>query len=166
LFLIEGCSDPTEPFQCIGSDMCISLQFVCDGQENDCPDNSDEDEALCTALRRPPKDTIKRFILSQYKNYGLKYIEFLFGTRQAILFTHGPMLDSIDNLASALLVSPTIHEFSKNLEMSPTDEKRLRDVFECIQNGDYDDLPKFIQDSLNEGLATLIEQLIRTRFLD
>lgn len=90
----------------------------------------------------------------------------MFGSKQAMLFSREPILDSIENLATAVLVSPTLHEFAKRLEMSDTDEKRLRDVFECIQNGDYNDLPKFIQDSLNEGLATLIEQLIRTRFLD
>lgn len=45
----EGCIDPTEPFQCPGSNTCISLQFICDGHPGDCPDNYDEDEGLCVA---------------------------------------------------------------------------------------------------------------------
>ena len=45
----EGCTDPTEPFQCPGSNICISLQFLCDGQPNDCPNNFDENQGLCVA---------------------------------------------------------------------------------------------------------------------
>lgn len=45
----KGCSDPTEPFQCPGSNICISLQFLCDGHANDCPNNYDEDQALCVS---------------------------------------------------------------------------------------------------------------------
>jgi hypothetical protein len=44
-----GCTDPTEPFQCPGSNICISLQFLCDGHPGDCPDNYDENKGLCIA---------------------------------------------------------------------------------------------------------------------
>ncbi len=44
-----GCVDPTEPFQCPGSNICISLQFLCDGHPGDCPNNYDENKGLCVA---------------------------------------------------------------------------------------------------------------------
>lgn len=46
---LNGCIDPTEPFQCPGSNICISLQFICDGHPGDCPDDYDEDQSLCVA---------------------------------------------------------------------------------------------------------------------
>lgn len=46
---MNGCTDPTEPFQCPGSNTCISLQFICDGHPGDCPDDYDEDQGLCVA---------------------------------------------------------------------------------------------------------------------
>lgn len=46
---LNGCIDPTEPFQCPGSNICISLQFICDGHPGDCPDDYDEDQGLCVA---------------------------------------------------------------------------------------------------------------------
>lgn len=45
----EGCIDPSEPFQCPGTNVCISLQFVCDEHPKDCPDNYDEDHSVCVA---------------------------------------------------------------------------------------------------------------------
>lgn len=44
---LRGCTDPTEPFQCPGTKICISLQFLCDGHPGDCPNNYDEDQGLC-----------------------------------------------------------------------------------------------------------------------
>ena len=49
----SGCSDPTEPFQCPGSNICISLQFLCDGHAGDCPNNYDENQALCVSGKQP-----------------------------------------------------------------------------------------------------------------
>ncbi len=45
----NGCTDPTEPFQCPGTNICISLQFLCDGHPGDCPNNYDENKGLCVA---------------------------------------------------------------------------------------------------------------------
>lgn len=45
----DGCIDPTEPYQCPGTNICISLQFLCDGHPGDCPNNYDENQALCIA---------------------------------------------------------------------------------------------------------------------
>ncbi|RWS09667.1 low-density lipoprotein receptor-like protein [Dinothrombium tinctorium] len=40
---------PTEPFRCPGQEnVCISIQYLCDGAR-DCKDGYDEDPSLCTA---------------------------------------------------------------------------------------------------------------------
>ena len=49
--LVKGCTEPTEPFNCPGSETCISLQFICDGIPGDCPMNYDEDPNLCNACK-------------------------------------------------------------------------------------------------------------------
>jgi len=162
---IGGCKDPTEPFQCLGSSTCISLQFLCDGQPDDCPNNSDEDEALCTALKRPPKDFIRRFLIAQYTNYGSKFIEYIFGSKAASLFSHEPVIKSVDTITIALIVSPTIEQFSKVFEMNEVEMNRFANVIESIHNGQLEELPSFVKDSAKEGLSTLTEQLMRTNFL-
>ena len=47
----QTCIDPKMPFQCPGSKVCISIQYLCDGQSDDCPNNQDEDERLCLASK-------------------------------------------------------------------------------------------------------------------
>ena len=49
--LVQTCIDPTEPFQCPGTNVCISLQFLCDGHVGDCPNGYDEDQSLCVACK-------------------------------------------------------------------------------------------------------------------
>lgn len=98
----DGCVDPTEPFQCPGSNVCISLQFLCDGHPGDCPNNYDENPGLCTAAKRPPKDTIRRLLFAQYSNYGSKFIEYLFGSTALKLFTSLPQIKAIDIISISL----------------------------------------------------------------
>ncbi len=42
------CQDVTEPYNCPGTNLCISLQFICDGIP-DCPDDYDENPSVCNA---------------------------------------------------------------------------------------------------------------------
>ena len=51
LYLVRKCEDPTEPFQCLESNVCISLKYLCDGHANDCPNNFDENPKLCLASK-------------------------------------------------------------------------------------------------------------------
>jgi len=56
----KGCIDPSEPFQCPQSEVCIALQFICDGHPGDCPGNLDENEETCIAAKRPAKENIEK----------------------------------------------------------------------------------------------------------
>ena len=38
-------------FRCLGTEVCISLHYVCDDHIGDCPNNSDESETLCLASK-------------------------------------------------------------------------------------------------------------------
>lgn len=49
--IVNGCPEATEPFNCPGTNTCISLQFLCDGIPGDCPNNYDEDTYLCNACK-------------------------------------------------------------------------------------------------------------------
>ena len=128
--IAEGCTDPTEPFQCPGTNICISLQFLCDGHPGDCPDDYDEDRGLCVACKlswmkcftwasersanqmyylvyfiiakRPPKDTIRRFLTAQYTNYGSKFIEYMFGSKALTMFSKWPTVKAIDVISISL----------------------------------------------------------------
>ena len=143
--------------------------------------------------KRPPKDTIRRFLTAQYKNYGAKFIEFMFGNKALAMFSKLPTMKAIEiisislagkqreklllilifistkmNLISiqfSIKVSPNIHEFAKVMEMTPVEKNRLALTLESIYTGQVGDLPIFVVNSASEGLSTIAEQLIRTQFL-
>lgn len=164
--VVQGsCIDPTEPFHCPDTNICISLQFLCDGHPGDCPDNYDEDESICTAAKRPPKDTIRRLLMAQYSNYGVKFIQFLFGNKILILFEKVNPQKAIDLIAISLAVSPNIKDFARVIEMTPTEEKRLAATMEALNYGQVSDLPPFIVNSASEGFSQLADKLITTNFL-
>ncbi|CAF0889109.1 unnamed protein product [Brachionus calyciflorus] len=161
----EGCIDPTEPFQCPGSNICISLQFICDGHPGDCPNDFDEDQGLCVAARRPPKDTIRRLLSAQYSNFGSKFIEYLFGSKALKLFSGLRPMEAIDIITISLSVSPSIDEFARVMEMTKIEKNRLANVLESLHTGQVSELPAYIVNSASEGLGTLTDQLIKTNFL-
>ena len=56
------------------------------------------------AENRPPKDSIRRFLTTEYGNYGSKYMEYLFGTNLANLFENSANFgDVIDALSISLI---------------------------------------------------------------
>lgn len=163
--ILSGCTEPTEPFSCPGSDKCISLQFICDGIEGDCPDNYDEDPNLCTAYQRPPADTIIRFLSVQYTNNGDPFIFYLFGKKAVQLFRHLPPMEAFGVIAKNLAVSRTLEEFAVKMEMSDTETKRLHATIEKVNTGQLNGLPTFITNSVREGLSSLVDNLVKTNFI-
>lgn len=162
----KGCTEPTEPFNCPGSETCISLQFICDGIPGDCPMNYDEDPNLCNAYERPPKDTIVRFLSTQYSNHGNSFITYLFGNNAALMFKKIPAIDAFGVIASNLAISPTISEFAKNMEMTHVEKQRLFTTLKKVNTGQVNSLPAFIRDSINEGLSSLVDNLKKTNFIN
>ncbi len=63
------------------------------------------------------------------------------------------------------LVSPSIEEFAKVMELTEVEKRRLTHVLEAINTGQVNDLPSFIVNSASEGLSTLADRLIKTKFI-
>lgn len=63
-------------------------------------------------------------------------------------------------------MSPTVEQFAPVFEMDNVEKERFINVLSSINNGQVDNLPKFIVDSASEGLITLTDKLIKTNFLD
>jgi len=53
-------------------------------------------------VKRPAKDSIRRFLSAEYTNHGSKYIEYLFGSKAAGLFTRLPNIKAIDLISISL----------------------------------------------------------------
>lgn len=161
----KGCIDPSEPFQCPQSEKCISLQFICDGHPGDCPGNSDENEETCIAAKRPAKENIEKFLQAEYVLHGSKLFSFIFGheisksIEQSSLFW-------FDSLASAFSVAKTIRNFAEKMHMSPDDLEHFRKVIQLIHDGRLEEIPLFAQEAVNQGLASLIEKLYESGFMD
>ena len=64
------------------------------------------------------------------------------------------------------LVSPTIDDFAKVVEMTPVEKRRLALALESIHTGQVNELPNFIVNSASEGLSSIADQLIKTNFLN
>ena len=50
--------------------------------------------------------------------------------------------------------------------MSPSDVAHLQKVLQTIHDGQLEDTPIFVQEAVNHGLATLIEKLYESGFMD
>jgi hypothetical protein len=52
--------------------------------------------------KRPPKDTIRRFLTAQYSHYGGKFIEYVFGSKVLAMFSVLPITKAIEILSISL----------------------------------------------------------------
>uniref|UniRef100_T1ITS0 Prohormone-4 n=1 Tax=Strigamia maritima TaxID=126957 RepID=T1ITS0_STRMM len=156
--------EPYEPFRCpSGSDICISIQYLCDGAR-DCPDGYDEDPRLCTAAKRPPVDETANFLQSLLGNHGPNYLEKLFGSKARDALAP---LGGVQNVAIALSESQTIEDFGKALHLMRTDLEHLRSVFSAVENGDLSMLKSLgIKDSELGDVKFFLEKLVNTGFMD
>jgi len=161
----KGCIDPSEPFQCPQSERCIALQFICDGHAGDCPGNLDENEETCTAVKRPAKENIEKFLVAEYTLHGSDLFIFLFGEKlsKSIKENNAFWLDTI---ASAFSVAKTIRSFAEKTQMSADDLAHFQNVMQTIHDGRLEDIPLFAQEAVNQGLAALIEKLYESGFME
>jgi len=161
----KGCIDPSEPFQCPQSERCIALQFICDGHPGDCPGNLDENEETCIAAKRPAKENIEKFLQAEYTLHGLKLFTFLFGHKLSKSIEENSSF-WFDTLASAFSVAKTIRNFAEKTHMSADDLAHFQNVIQMIHDGRLEDIPMFAQEAVNQGLASLIEKLYDSGFMD
>lgn len=152
-----------EPFKCPGDDICISIQYLCDGAP-DCKDGYDENSRLCTAAKRPPVEETASFLQSLLASHGPNYLEKLFGTKARD--TLKP-LGGVNKVAIALSESQTIEDFGAALHLMRADLEHLRSVFIAIENGDLSMLKSIgIKDSELGDVKFFLEKLVKTGFLD
>lgn len=59
-----------------------------------------------------------------------------------------------------------MNEFARMMEMTSEEKKRLIATIEQLSSGQVENLPGFVVNAASEGLSTLIDQLIRTQFLE
>ncbi|CAF1037240.1 unnamed protein product [Rotaria sp. Silwood1] len=161
----KGCIDPSEPFQCPQSERCIALQFICDGHAGDCPGNLDENEETCIAFKRPAKDNIENFFDAEHVLHGSQLFTFLFGEKFSNTIENNKSF-WLDALASAFSVAKNLKSFATKLQMSPEDVAHFRNVVEKIHDGRLEEIPVFAQEAVNQGLASLIEKLYDSGFME
>ncbi|CAF1244910.1 unnamed protein product [Adineta ricciae] len=161
----KGCIDPSEPFQCPQSEHCIALQFICDGHPGDCPNNLDENEETCIAAKRPAKENIEKFLHAEYTLHGSKLFTFLFGEKLAKSIDENNAF-WFDTLASAFSVAKTIRRFAEKTRMSSSDLAHFQSVLQLIHDGRLEEVPLYVQEAVNQGLASLVEKLYDSGFLD
>jgi len=154
---------PFVPFKCPTGDMCISIQYLCDGA-SDCPNAYDEDPRLCTAAKRPPVEETAAFLNSLLQSHGPNYLVKLFGKK-----AHNALepMGGVQRVAIALSETQTIEDFSRALHLMRADMEHLRNVFKATQDGDHSLLNKLgITDSELGDVKFFMKQLATTGFLD
>ncbi|CAF1160055.1 unnamed protein product, partial [Didymodactylos carnosus] len=159
------CIDPSEPFQCPHTEKCIALQFICDGHPDDCPGNLDENEETCIAAKRPAKENIEKLLHAEYVLQGTKLFKFLFGYKLGQSIKENKMF-WLDALASAFSVAKTIQSFAEKLGMSTEDLNHFQHVMVMIHSGHLEEIPFYAQDAVTQGLASLVENLYESGFMD
>ncbi|XP_063609039.1 uncharacterized protein LOC134783188 [Penaeus indicus] len=80
-----------EPFRCPGGNVCISIQYLCDGAP-DCPDGYDENLRLCTAEEQFMRKEILQGVIPQNNlrkgtlGVGVHLGSQIFSSRRPIVF--------------------------------------------------------------------------------
>lgn len=142
---------------------------------------------FASIAKRPAKENLEKFFQAEYTLRGLQLFQFLFGEKVANSIKENSVF-WFDTLASAfsgitpnfdfhrflihpfrcfiLPVSKNIRHFAKKTHMSPSDVAHFQKVLETIHDGRLEDIPVFMQEAVNHGLATLIEKLYESGFMD
>ncbi|CAF0919463.1 unnamed protein product [Adineta ricciae] len=154
-----------EPFQCPRSEKCIALQSICDGVPGDCPGNLDENEETCIAAKRPAKENIEKFLQAEYTLHGSKLFTFIFGHKISKSI-EGNSAYWFDSLASAFSIAKTIRNFAEKTHMSSDELAHFQNVIQMIHDGRLEEIPVYAQEAVNQGLASLVEKLYESGFMD
>lgn len=64
------------------------------------------------------------------------------------------------------LVAKTIRNFADKTHMSPDDLVHFQNVIQMVHDGRLEEIPMFAQEAVNQGLASLIEKLYESGFMD
>lgn len=63
-------------------------------------------------------------------------------------------------------MSKDIRSFAEKTRMSSDDITHFRSVIKIIHDGRLEEIPMFAQEAVNQGLASLIEKLYESGFMD
>lgn len=154
---------PIKPFTCPGySDICLPLQYICDGSP-DCPDGYDEDVKVCTAAVRPPVDEIIDFLKHLIKENGQGFLAKLFGQKAVeALKPRG----GIEKVAIALSESKTADDFGRVLHLLTSDVEHLRNVMAAVEKGNLGLLREMgIKESALGDTKFFLDKLVETGFM-
>jgi hypothetical protein len=135
--------------------------------------------------KRPAKENIEKFLQAEYTLHGLKLFTFLFGKKLSKSIEENSSF-WFDTLASAfsgkssffcdkffgiekflfLLVAKTIRNFAEKTHMSSEDLAHFQNIIQMIHDGRLEEIPLYAQEAVNQGLASLIEKLYESGFMD
>lgn len=133
--------------------------------------------------KRPAKENIEKFLTAEYTLHGLKLFTFLFGEKiskrieenntfwfdvLASAFSGRKFVFVVfqNRNSSSFLVSKNLRSFGEKMQMKATDLAHFRSIIETIHDGRLEDIPMFAQEAVNQGLASLIEKLYESGFME
>ncbi len=135
--------------------------------------------------KRPAKENIEKFLQAEYTLHGSKLFTFLFGRKlsQSIEENSSFWFDTLASafsgdilwikfsylyswLVAFVLVAKTIRNFAEKTHMSSDDLTHFQNVIQMIHDGRLEEIPMFAQEAVNQGLASLIEKLYESGFMD
>lgn len=70
------------------------------------------------------------------------------------------------SLAFLLAVAKTIRNFAEKTQMSAADVAHFQNVLQMIHDGRLEEIPVFAQEAVNQGLASVVEKLYESGFMD
>jgi len=63
-------------------------------------------------------------------------------------------------------VAKNLRSFGDKIHMSADDLAHFRNIIEIIHDGRLEDLPLFVQEAVHQGLASLIEKIYESGFME
>ncbi|CAF3441584.1 unnamed protein product, partial [Rotaria sp. Silwood2] len=60
----------------------------------------------------------------------------------------------------------TIRNFAEKTHMSSAELEHFRNIMQMIHDGRLEEIPIFAQEAVNQGLASLVEKLYESGFMD
>ena len=67
---------------------------------------------------------------------------------------------------TVVLVAKTINNFGEKINMSAAELEHFQNVLQIIHDGRLEEIPIFVQEAVSQGLASLVEKLYESGFMD